>query len=317
MENLDPRNKEQVVGAVRGKYAAIALEGGSCCGPSGCGTGAEEAVTLDIGYSKKQLTVVPEGANLGLGCGAPIDHLALQAGETVVDLGSGAGIDVFLAADAVGETGRVIGIDMTPEMLARARRNAEKAGITNAEFREGRLEALPVDSGTVDAITSNCVINLVPDKAAVFAEIARVLRPGGRVVISDIVLDKPLPPEIEKDVYAYVGCISGAAMREDYLGMIRGAGLGDIEILKDIDYGRRRHRPRARRGRTPGRQGRGGSRRPPRLRAFADVSRGEARGGRSRREGVVCALLRPHLLQLSRGHCRPSGVTRLSDRIAG
>ena len=131
MENLDPRNKEQVVGAVRGKYAAIALEGGSCCGPSGCGTGAEEAVTLDIGYSKKQLTVVPEGANLGLGCGAPIDHLALQAGETVVDLGSGAGIDVFLAADAVGETGRVIGIDMTPEMLARARRNAEKAGITN------------------------------------------------------------------------------------------------------------------------------------------------------------------------------------------
>jgi arsenite methyltransferase len=237
MENLDPRNKEQVVGAVRGKYAAIALEGGSCCGPSGCGTGAEEAVTLDIGYSKKQLTVVPEGANLGLGCGAPIDHLALQAGETVVDLGSGAGIDVFLAADAVGETGRVIGIDMTPEMLARARRNAEKAGITNAEFREGRLEALPVDSGTVDAITSNCVINLVPDKAAVFAEIARVLRPGGRVVISDIVLDKPLPPEIEKDVYAYVGCISGAAMREDYLGMIRGAGLGDIEILKDIDYG--------------------------------------------------------------------------------
>lgn len=237
METLDPKNKEAVVGAVRGKYASIALEGGSCCGPTGCGTGAEEAVTLDIGYSKSQLKAVPEGANLGLGCGAPIDHLALQPGETVVDLGSGAGIDVFLAADAVGATGRVIGVDMTPEMLARARRNAAKAGIRNADFREGRLEALPVDTGTVDAITSNCVINLVPDKAAVFGQIARVLKPGGRMVISDIVLDKPLPPEIEKDVYAYVGCISGAAMRETYFDMIRAAGLGDIEVLKDIDYG--------------------------------------------------------------------------------
>ena len=237
METLDPKNKETVVSSVRGKYAAIALEGGSCCGPSGCGSPSEEAVTLDVGYSKKQLSAVPEGANLGLGCGAPIDHLALKAGETVVDLGSGAGIDVFLAADAVGPTGRVIGIDMTPEMLARARRNAAKAGVTNAEFREGRLEELPVESGTVDAITSNCVINLVPDKAVVFKEIARILKPGGRIVISDIILDKALPPEIEKDVYAYVGCISGAAMREDYFAMIREAGLAEIEVLKDIDYG--------------------------------------------------------------------------------
>ncbi len=237
METLDPRNKEAVVGSVRGKYAAIALEGGSCCGPSGCGSSTEEAVTLDLGYSKKQLSAVPEGANLGLGCGAPIDHLALKAGETVVDLGSGAGIDVFLAADAVGPTGRVIGVDMTPEMLARARRNAAKHGVTNAEFREGRLEELPVDSGTVDAITSNCVINLVPDKAAVFKEIARILKPGGRLVISDIVLDKKLPPEIEQDVYAWVGCISGAAMRDSYLDMLKDAGLGEIEILKDVDYG--------------------------------------------------------------------------------
>lgn len=237
METLDLKNKETVVGNVRGKYAAIALEGGSCCGSSGCGTGGEEAMTLDIGYSKKQLSAVPEGANLGLGCGAPIDHLALQPGETVVDLGSGAGIDVFLAADSVGPTGKVIGVDMTPEMLARARRNAAKAGVTNAEFREGRLEELPVGSGTVDAITSNCVINLVPDKAVVFKEIARILKPGGRLVISDIVLDKPLPPEIEQDVYAYVGCISGAVMRETYFGMLKDAGLGEIEIVKDIDYG--------------------------------------------------------------------------------
>lgn len=237
METLGRQDKETVVGNVREKYGAIALEGGSCCGASGCGPGGQEAVTLDIGYTKSQLKALPEGANLGLGCGAPIDHLALQPGETVVDLGSGAGIDVFLAADSVGPSGKVIGVDMTPEMLARARRNAEKAGVTNAEFREGRLEKLPVDSGTVDAITSNCVINLVPDKAVVFKEIARILKPGGRLVISDIVLDKPLPPEIEKDVYAYVGCISGAAMREKYFAMIEEAGLGEIEVLKDVDYG--------------------------------------------------------------------------------
>ncbi len=237
METLDRKDVETVVKSVRGKYAEIALEGGSCCGTAGCDPGSEEAVTLKVGYSKRQLSVVPEGANLGLGCGAPIDHLSLKAGETVVDLGSGAGIDVFLAVDSVGPTGRVIGIDMTPEMLARARRNAVKAGVTNAEFREGRLEALPVESGTVDAIASNCVINLVPDKAAVFKEIARVLRPGGRMVISDIVLDKPLPPAIEKDLYAYVGCISGASMRADYFAMLKAAGLGDIEVVKDIDYG--------------------------------------------------------------------------------
>lgn len=229
--------EKEIVSTVRQKYAAIALEGGSCCGAGGCGPVAEEKVTLDIGYSKDQLKAVPQEANLGLGCGAPIDHLALQPGETVVDLGSGAGIDVFLAADAVGETGRVIGVDMTPEMLARARRNAEKAGVTNAEFREGRLENLPVARETVDAVTSNCVINLVPDKAAVFKEIARILKPGGRLVISDIVLDKPLPPEIEKDVYAYVGCISGAAMRESYFAMLTAARLSEVEILKDIDYG--------------------------------------------------------------------------------
>ncbi len=232
-----PTVEKDLVENVRDKYAAIAMEGGPCCGTTGCAPGSEAAVTLDVGYSKSQLNAVPEGANLGLGCGAPIDHLALQPGETVVDLGSGAGIDVFLAADRVGPKGRVIGVDMTPEMLERARRNAAKAGIANAEFREGRLENLPVATGTVDAITSNCVINLVPDKAAVFKEVARVLKPEGRLVISDILLDKPLPEAIEKDIYAYVGCISGAAMRDSYFGMLKDAGLGDIEILKDIDYG--------------------------------------------------------------------------------
>jgi len=237
METLDLKDKEAVIRNVRGKYAAIALEGGSCCGLGGCDSTADEAVTLDVGYSKKQLKAVPEGANLGLGCGAPIDHLALKAGETVVDLGSGAGIDVFLAADLVGPSGRVIGVDMTPEMLARARRNAEKAGVANAEFREGRLEALPIGGDSVDAVTSNCVINLVPDKAVVFKEIARILKPSGRLAISDIVLDKPLPKEIEKDVYAYVGCIAGASMREAYFAMLEDAGFGDIEVVKDIDYG--------------------------------------------------------------------------------
>jgi SAM-dependent methyltransferase len=231
---VDLSSPESAVRAVREKYGQIAQEGGSCCGSTGCGT--EESVTLQIGYSKKSLQGVPEGANLGLGCGAPVDHLNLQPGETVLDLGSGAGIDVFLSADRVGPTGRVIGVDMTPAMLERARRNAEREGITNVEFREGRLEALPVADASVDAVTSNCVINLVPDKRVVFREIARVLRPGGRLVISDIVLDGDLPEVIRSSVYAYVGCISGASKRNDYFATLNAAGLGGVEILKDYDY---------------------------------------------------------------------------------
>jgi ubiquinone/menaquinone biosynthesis C-methylase UbiE len=156
--------------------------------------------------------------------------------EVVLDLGSGGGLDAFLAARAVGATGRVIGVDMTPAMLERARANAAKSGFSNVEFREGRLEALPMDDASVDAVTSNCVINLVPDKAAVFHEIARVLKPGGRVVVSDILLDGPLPEALAKDVYAYVGCISGAALRQDYFGMLEAAGLREVKVLKDIDY---------------------------------------------------------------------------------
>ncbi len=200
----------------------------SCCGSA-------ESVSVQLGYKAEELEALPEGADLGLGCGAPLEHLALQPGETVLDLGSGPGLDALLAARRVGPQGRVIGVDMTPAMLERARRNAERGGYANVEFREGRLEALPVEDASVDAVTSNCVINLVPDKAAVFREVARVLKPGGRLVIADIVLDGALPPAVEKDLYAYVGCIAGAAPRETYFGQLRSAGLGEPTLLRDVD----------------------------------------------------------------------------------
>jgi SAM-dependent methyltransferase len=230
---------ERLVRQVRERYSNIAAcKEKSCCGPTSCGpTEAAEATALStaIGYSRDDLDAIPEEANLGLGCGAPLAFLDLQPGEVVVDLGSGAGMDAFLAARKVGPEGRVIGVDMTPEMLQRARAAAARHGLTQVEFREGRLERLPVVDASVDAVTSNCVINLVPDKSAVFAEIARVLRPGGRLVVSDIVLDAPLPEPLAQDVFAYVGCVSGAALREDYFEGLRRAGLGQVEILRDVD----------------------------------------------------------------------------------
>ena len=236
-EQIKPNTpNEEIVATVRDKYGKIA-EGDSCCAPSntGCCPGPE-GLSTGLGYKPVDLGLLPEGADLGLGCGAPLEHLELQPGETVVDLGSGAGIDALIAARAVGPEGHVIGIDMTPEMLNKATANATAVGVDHVEFREGRLEALPVDDGTVDAITSNCVINLVPDKSKVFAEIARVLKPGGRLVVSDVMLDGVLPEIITKDVMAYVGCISGAVQRGDYLAMLTAAGLGDIEIVKDVDF---------------------------------------------------------------------------------
>ena len=227
---------EKLVETVKERYGRTAAEGTSCCGPGACGSSAGEKMTLGVGYSKDQLKAIPEGADLGLGCGAPLNYLALRAGETVLDLGSGAGIDVFLAANAVGPAGRAIGVDMTPEMLARARRNAERRGLSNTEFREGRLEALPVANDSIDAVTSNCVINLVPDKAKVFSEVARVLKPGGRLVISDMVLERRLPERVEKDVFAYVGCISGAMMKDHYFEQLKASGLTEIEVLKELDY---------------------------------------------------------------------------------
>jgi arsenite methyltransferase len=234
---IDPSDAESVVEKVRERYAAFAVAGSSCCSPAATSCcGSSQTVAQSLGYASIDLELLPEGANLGLGCGAPLQHLELAEGETVVDLGSGAGIDALIAARAVGPRGRVIGVDMTPEMLEAARGNAARAGVEHVEFREGRLEHLPVDDATVDAVTSNCVINLVPDKAAVFAEIARVLRPGGRLVVSDIVLDGELPAIVRDNVMAYVGCVSGAERRQIYFEKLAAAGLGDVKILKDVDF---------------------------------------------------------------------------------
>jgi SAM-dependent methyltransferase len=228
---------EEIVATVRDRYGKIAAAGSSCCPPTTSCCGPDPVgLSAGLGYKPVELDLLPEGADLGLGCGAPLEHLELQPGETVVDLGSGAGIDALIAARAVGPEARVIGVDMTPEMLEKARSNAAAAGFDHVEFREGRLEELPVEDGTVDAITSNCVINLVPDKAQVFREIHRVLKPGGRLVVSDVVLDGELPEVVTKDVMAYVGCVAGAVQRHEYLGMLRDAGLGDIEVLKDVDF---------------------------------------------------------------------------------
>jgi SAM-dependent methyltransferase len=231
---MSTRTAEEIHDVVRDRYGEIARTGQpitGCCGPSAA------EIAERIGYSTTDAQAAPEGANLGLGCGAPLTAAALQAGETVLDLGSGAGFDAFLAVRAVGPEGRVIGVDMTDDMLAKARANAERAGHRNVEFRKGLIEALPVDAASVDVVISNCVINLTPDKAAVYREVARVLRPGGRMIVSDVVLDAPLPAAIQNDVNALVGCVAGAALRAEYLGAIRAAGLVDVEVLSDKGFG--------------------------------------------------------------------------------
>jgi SAM-dependent methyltransferase len=232
------KEAERLVNQVRERYSQIAEGSASgCCGPQVAGCAApESAVALGVGYSASELAELPSDANLGLGCGAPLGFLALKPRETVLDLGSGAGLDAFLAARQVTSEGHVIGVDMTPAMLTRARAGAAKLGASHVEFREGRLEALPVADASVDAVTSNCVINLVPDKAAVFKEVARVLRPGGRVVVSDILLDGRLPEAVQKDLLAYVGCVSGAMQREEYFTLVAAAGLERVEVLRDVDY---------------------------------------------------------------------------------
>ena len=236
-DKFDSSDAESVVEKVRQRYGTFATIGTSCCGPSPSPCcGSVGTVATNLGYDSVDLDLLPDGTNLGLGCGAPLQHLELEEGETVLDLGSGAGIDALIAARAVGPGGHVIGVDMTPEMLEAARTNAANSKVDHVEFREGRLEHLPVDDGTVDAVTSNCVINLVPDKSVVFAEIARVLRPGGRLVVSDIVLDGNLPEAVTESVMAYVGCVSGAERRETYFQLLADAGLAEVEILKDVDF---------------------------------------------------------------------------------
>jgi arsenite methyltransferase len=227
---------------VRDRYARAAKESSSCCGPvsSPCCGGKTEIgqgqASQMVGYSAEELAAVPEDANLGLGCGNPTALAGLKPGQTVLDLGSGAGIDCFLAAQKVGPSGRVIGVDMTPEMLDRARENARKNGSTNVEFRLGEIENLPVADNTVDVVISNCVINLSTDKPRVFREAFRVLKPGGRLMVSDLALRKPLPAAIRESVEAYVACIAGALVKDDYLRAVREAGFEDVEVLSEKTF---------------------------------------------------------------------------------
>jgi arsenite methyltransferase len=230
-----PHSPDEVRTAVRQRYGAVAASvpsaTDSCCAPSCCGGSATTpGVAAALGYDSDAEASVPAGSNLGLGCGNPTGMASLRPGETVLDLGSGAGFDVFLAARAVGPTGRVIGVDMTPEMLHRAREKQRKAGIGNVEFRLGEIENLPVADCSVDVVLSNCVINLSPDKQRVFAEAFRVLRPGGRLAISDVVAVRPMPAEFRRDLELHTGCIAGAAPIEELEQMLAAAGFGEIRI---------------------------------------------------------------------------------------
>jgi arsenite methyltransferase len=243
-------DRMEIKQAVRDRYAGHATAGTSCCGGTaaqtatnagaitgcGCGCGGSGSVSEALGYEAADLAAIPEGADLGLGCGNPLALLELQEGETVLDLGSGGGIDCFMAARRVGPTGHVIGVDMTPEMLDRARRNAADGGFDNVEFRLGEIEHLPVADGDVDAIISNCVINLVPDKAAVFRDAFRVLKPGGRLSVSDIVTLGDIPVRLRESAEAYVACLSGAIERDAYLDLMREAGFEDVTVTSERSF---------------------------------------------------------------------------------
>ena len=224
--------------AVRERYAGFVTQNQSCCGPqSSCGCASEGSSSLQLGYDPKDLAAAPEGANLGLGCGNPVALASLKPGEIVLDLGSGAGFDAFIAARQVGTEGRVIGVDMTPEMIERASGLANKHGYANVEFRLGDIEALPVADASVDVIISNCVVNLAPDKAQAFREAFRVLKPGGRLQISDLVLERPLPPSLRADLDAYAACLSGALLKDDYLAAIRVAGFEGVSVAGERRFG--------------------------------------------------------------------------------
>ncbi len=233
---------------VREKYGSIAKQSApsqvqncgctpapatACCGSP---PGITNSISKTIGYSDEDLNSVPEGANLGLGCGNPVALASLKAGETVLDLGSGAGFDCFLASAKVGPAGRVIGVDMTTDMLDKARENCKKGGYKNVEFRLGEIEHLPVADSSVDIIISNCVINLAPDKKRVFAESFRVLKPGGRVMVSDIVLLQELPEFVKSSIDAYVGCVAGASLKGDYLAYIRNAGFKNVKVTEETVF---------------------------------------------------------------------------------
>jgi SAM-dependent methyltransferase len=228
--------EEEIRKGIREGYGRIASQGGSCCFPSVscCGNApAAETISRQVGYSEAEMKTAPEGANLGLGCGNPLALASIREGETVLDLGSGAGFDCFLAARRVGPSGRVIGVDMTPEMVAKARENARKGDFANVEFRLGEIENLPAADNSVDWIISNCVINLALDKKRVFREAWRVLKPGGRLMISDIVWLREIPRPILDSVGAYVACLAGAVKRETYLEAVEAAGFGQVRVLEE------------------------------------------------------------------------------------
>ena len=221
--------EEELRKMVRERYGKIAKV-------DKCGCGCGSNISQQIGYSVDELNEVPEEADLNLGCGNPVAFASLKPGQIVVDLGSGGGLDCFLAAKKVGEKGQVIGIDMTAEMLDKARANCRKGGYTNVEFRLGEIENLPIADNSADVIISNCVINLSPNKKRVFSEAFRVLKGGGRLMISDLVLLQPLPPEVRKSVLAYVGCIAGASLKTEYIDMIKDAGFREVEVIEENRY---------------------------------------------------------------------------------
>lgn len=229
-------DEQSIKKAVEQHYGAIARgEIKGCCNTAKQVPEGFYNITTS-GYGSEKLSELPEGADLGLGCGDPTADADIQQGETVLDLGSGAGVDCFLAARRVGPSGHVIGVDMTDAMLEKARANAERGGFTNVEFRKGEIENLPVETGTVDRIISNCVINLAPDKARVFGEAYRVLKPGGQISVSDMVSFGDVPSSIRTDLEKWSGCVSGALDREEYLAVIRRAGFSSVSVLKEVAY---------------------------------------------------------------------------------
>jgi arsenite methyltransferase len=239
-DDSSPDKKEQIRETVREGYGKIAKTGGTCGASSCCGSSAAEQVARVVGYSAAELATLPEGANMGLSCGNPTALASLQAGEVVLDLGSGGGFDVFLAGQKVGPTGRVIGADMTPDMVSKARRGIaayrQHTGLDNVEFRLGEIEHLPVADASVDVVISNCVLNLSPDKPQVWREIGRVLRPGGRVAISDLALLKPLPEGIQNMIESLIACVAGAVPVDETRALAEAAGLMDIRLTPKPGY---------------------------------------------------------------------------------
>jgi SAM-dependent methyltransferase len=247
---IPDQDPETIRAVVREGYAQVARSdprrataAGGCCGPTGgCGAPAPspDEYAARLGYAPEEVALLPEGANMGLSCGNPTAIAALRPGEVVLDLGSGGGLDCFLAGPKVGAAGRVIGVDMTPEMLTRARANVAgyraRTGLDNVEFRLGEIEHLPVADESVDVVLSNCVINLSPDKPQVWREVGRVLRPEGRVAVSDVALRRPLPEAIRSMVEALVGCVAGAVLIDDYRAMVEAAGLEEVELVEDPGF---------------------------------------------------------------------------------